>query len=130
MATPYSLRQAELDELFEHIRRLGAELGLDLQPATARPVNSFDAHRLIHLAADHGTADEVVEGLFHAHLVDNVSVADPSTLFRVANRAGLPADRVQELLDTDTYADAVRADEQRAARLGIHRVPYVRQLPP
>jgi predicted DsbA family dithiol-disulfide isomerase len=37
-----------------HIKAVGAEDGLELNLHLARPVNTFDAHRLIHLAAELG----------------------------------------------------------------------------
>jgi len=43
---------------------------------------------------------------------------------RLATEAGLPAAPVQAVLDGDAYADAVRADEQQAARYGINGVPF------
>jgi len=36
----------------------------------------------------------------------------------------LPAGQAQAVLDGDAYADAVRADEQQAARYGITGVPF------
>ena len=41
-----------------------------------------------------------------------------------AVEAGLPADEVRELLAGDRFADAVRADEEAAAQLGIRGVPF------
>src|SRR5687768_16129779 len=41
------------------IRAIGAEDGLALNLHLARPVNTFDAHRLIHLGGAHGLAGEV-----------------------------------------------------------------------
>jgi predicted DsbA family dithiol-disulfide isomerase len=123
MAQRFDLGTPDLTAMFQRIRRLGAAEGLDLNPATARPVNSFDAHRLIHLAADHNLADIVVERLFHAHLTDNINVADPEILQTLATRAGLPAPVTRAVLDTDAYAADVRADEERATRLRVHQVP-------
>jgi predicted DsbA family dithiol-disulfide isomerase len=42
----------------------------------------------------------------------------------VALSAGLDAADVSKVLDTDEYADAVRADEQEAGRLNISGVPF------
>ena len=43
---------------------------------------------------------------------------------RLATEVGLPTAEVQAALDGDAYADAVRADEQQAARYGINGVPF------
>ncbi|MQY05608.1 DsbA family oxidoreductase [Actinomadura macrotermitis] len=123
MTRRFGLDGPDLTAVFQRIRRLGAAEGLDLRPATARPVSSFDAHRLIHLAAGQGLADAMVERLFRAHLVDNVNVADPEVLRHLAAQTGLPDAAVRSVLNTDAYAADVRADEERAAELGVRQVP-------
>ncbi|MGW5689068.1 DsbA family oxidoreductase [Nonomuraea sp. NPDC003754] len=123
MARRFNLSPPDLTATFQRIQRLGKAEGLALNPATARPVSSFDAHRLIHLAADHRLADAMVERLFHAHLADNINIADPEILHALALQAGLPARAARAVLDTDAYAANVRAEEERAARLGVRQVP-------
>jgi predicted DsbA family dithiol-disulfide isomerase len=86
--------------------------------------NTFDAHRLLHLAKDHGLQPEMKERLLSATFTEGLPIADMPTLVRLATEAGLPSAQVQEVLDGDAYADAVRADEQQAARYGITGVPF------
>jgi predicted DsbA family dithiol-disulfide isomerase len=59
-----------------------------------------------------------------ATFTEGLPIADKPTLARLAAEAGLPAAQVQAVLDGDTYAEAVRADEQQAARYGITGVPF------
>lgn len=105
------------------IRALGAAEGLELNLHLARPVNTFDAHRLCHLASDHGLADDMMERLLHAYHTEGLNVADPETLERLGTEAGLDASDVRALLGDDTYAEHVRADERRAAEQGVTAVP-------
>ncbi|WP_431896732.1 DsbA family oxidoreductase [Nonomuraea sp. bgisy101] len=107
------------------IQALGAAEGLDLDLHAARPVSTFDAHRLAHLAADHGLADEMMERLFRAYHTEGLNVADPLVLERLGAEAGLEAVRVRDVLSGDAYAADVRADERRAAELGVRGVPSV-----
>ncbi|MFD1932293.1 DsbA family oxidoreductase [Nonomuraea mangrovi] len=107
------------------IQALGAAEGLDLDLHAARPVRTFDAHRLAHLAADHGLADEMMERLFRAYHTEGLNVADPLVLERLGAEAGLEAVRVRDVLSGDAYAAGVRADERRAAELGVRGVPSV-----
>jgi predicted DsbA family dithiol-disulfide isomerase len=106
-----------------HIQAVGAEDGLELNLHLARPVNTFDAHRLIQLAADHGLADEMVERLMSGYHTEGLNIADPRVLTRLGTEAGCAAGDVRALLAGDAYADRVRADERRAAELGITGVP-------
>ncbi|MFE3455736.1 DsbA family oxidoreductase [Nonomuraea sp. NPDC059194] len=105
------------------IRSLGAADGLELNLHLARPVNTFDAHRLIKLAADRGRADQMVELLLHAYHTEGLNVADPQVLRRLGGEAGLEADEVRAVLAGDDYAEQVRADRLRAAQLGVTGVP-------
>ncbi|MDR6318488.1 putative DsbA family dithiol-disulfide isomerase [Actinoplanes couchii] len=106
-----------------NIRALGEAEGLQLNLHRARPVNTFDAHRLCHLAADHGVADEMMEHLFHAYHTEGFDVAEPQTLERLGDEVGLDPAEVRTLLGGNDHAEQVRADERRAAAYGVTSVP-------
>jgi predicted DsbA family dithiol-disulfide isomerase len=105
------------------IRAVGAEDGLELNLHLARPVNTFDAHRLVHLAGEHGLTDEVVERVLRGYHTEGLNIADQAVLERLGTEAGLAEDDVRALLAGDAHADDVRADERRAAELGVTGVP-------
>ncbi|WP_344982073.1 DsbA family oxidoreductase [Streptosporangium fragile] len=105
------------------IRRLGAAEGLVLDLHTARPVNTFDAHRLLHLAAARDRADPMLERLLGAYHTDGADIADLHVLERLGAKAGLDGGDVAAVLRGDAYADAVRADERRAFERGVTGVP-------
>ena len=98
--------------------------GLDFRFDLARAGNTFDAHRLVHLAAAHGRQDEMKERLMRAYLTEGEPIGDPAALERLAVEIGLPEDEVRDLLAGDRFADEVREDERTAARFGIHAVPF------
>ena len=110
-------------KLFSWIETVGLAEGLELKLVTARPVRSFDAHRLVHLAAASGLAGEMKERLLRAYLVDNANVADYDVLVDAARAVGLDADDTRRALDAGAGSDGVLADEARAAELGISSVP-------
>ncbi len=105
------------------LRALGAAEGLALNLHLARPVNSFDAHRLLQFAAERGRADVMVEHLLVAYHTDGADIADPRVLQRLGERAGLPAAEVMTVLAGNAYATRVRADERDAADRGATSVP-------
>jgi predicted DsbA family dithiol-disulfide isomerase len=105
------------------IRALGEAEGLELNLHRAQPVNTFDAHRLCHLAADHGVADNMTERLLHAYHTEGLNIAEPQILERLGNAAGLDPSDVRTLLGGNDYAQQVRADERRAAEYGVTGVP-------
>ncbi|EFC79205.1 DsbA family protein [Parafrankia sp. EUN1f] len=107
------------------IRALGAAEGLDLNLEAARPVNSFDAHRLVQLGARHGRAGQVLRGLLYAYHTEGRNIADLEVLRAVGQTAGLPDGDLRTVLAGDAYADAVRADERRAIELSVTGVPTI-----
>lgn len=99
------------------------EAGLAFDYERTKVANTFDAHRLTHLAAQHGLGDQMAEALFRAYFVEGANVADHGVLTTLAVGVGLPADHVRDVLGTDRHADDVRADVETAARFGINAVP-------
>jgi predicted DsbA family dithiol-disulfide isomerase len=98
--------------------------GLDLDFAAALTVNTFDAHRLLHLAADLGVGDAAKERLLRAHFTEGADLSDPDTLVALMKEAGADPERARQVLDGDEYADAVRRDIEEARLLGASGVPF------
>lgn len=117
-----SLEQSEASQ--RDVEARAASVGLTFNWQQARFGNTFDAHRLVHLAATHGLADAAHERLMRAYFTDGVAVGDRAELKRLGEEIGLPAAEVSELLAGDRYADQVRADEAQARALGISGVPF------
>ncbi|WP_338693507.1 DsbA family oxidoreductase [Streptomyces sp. Q6] len=110
-------------QLLAGVTATAAAEGLEYHLDRARPVNTFDAHRVVHLAADRGLAEPFQERLMRAYTAEGASLADRDTLVRLGAEAGLDAEDVGKTLDGDDYAAAVRADEDRALQLGVSAVP-------
>ncbi|MGW0808489.1 DsbA family oxidoreductase [Nonomuraea sp. NPDC002799] len=102
---------------------LAAESGLTYRLDLARPVNSFDAHRLMHHAERNGRGEQVREALMHAYTAEGVILSDLAALARIAGENGLDSDEVLSMLKGTACADAVRADEDLARELGVSGVP-------
>ncbi len=103
---------------------LAASVGLEYHLDQARAGNTFDAHRLIHLAAAHGLGGVMKERLLRAYFTEGKPVGDHDTLRELAVDVGLEEHEVTELLASDEFASAVRADESRATALGATGVPF------
>jgi predicted DsbA family dithiol-disulfide isomerase len=98
--------------------------GLDFHFDRVQVGNTFDAHRLVHLAAEAGRADAMKERLMRAYLTEGESLGDPATLQRLAAEVGLDDASVRDVLGGDRFAGDVRADEARARSFGISGVPF------
>lgn len=123
LARKYGTSPAGGRAMVEQMTAKAAAAGLDFQLERARPGNSFDAHRLVHLGAARGRQAVVKERLLRAYLSEGATIGERDTLERLAVEAGLQRDEVREVLDSDAYADAVRADEARALELQVTAVP-------
>jgi len=104
---------------------LGAEAGIDFRFDDAQHGNTFDAHRLIHLGAEHGLQAEVAERLMRGYFGEGLALGDREALVAAVAEAGLDADTARAMLAGQEYVSAVRADEQRGAALGISGVPFL-----
>ncbi|MGW8986124.1 DsbA family oxidoreductase [Streptomyces parvus] len=87
--------------------------------------NTFDIHRLLHLAKARGRQDELLTLAYRANFAEERSVFDGEVLVALAEEAGLDADEARAVLaDPEAYADDVRTDEREAAELGANAVPF------
>ena len=103
---------------------IASEEGLTFDFERIQSGNTFDAHRVLHLALERGVQDRVKERFMHAYLCEGEAIGEPETLQRLATDAGLEADEVQAVLSTDQYAAEVRADQAAAGQLGVDGVPF------
>ncbi|MEU6169974.1 DsbA family oxidoreductase [Streptomyces tanashiensis] len=105
------------------IQSLGEAEGVRLDLHKARPVNSFDAHRLVHLGAAHGRADEVLERLLYGYHTEGLDIAAPEVLEKLGVEAGLDPAAVRRVVEGTEFTEHVRADERRAVEAGVRGVP-------
>ena len=104
----------------------GAALGFTFDMDRRRRIyNTFDAHRLLHWAGEEGRQRALKHALLRAYFTDGLDVSDHATLAAIAGKAGLPADRANEILASDTYAREVRTIEGFWQQNGIRGVPAV-----
>ena len=101
-----------------------ATVGLDLRFDRAVVANTRDAHRLLHLAREHGVQADVAARLFRAYFTDGRDIGAHGVLADLASEAGLDRDEVLRVLATDEHADEVDADIAWGRQLGIQGVPF------
>jgi predicted DsbA family dithiol-disulfide isomerase len=124
LARKYGSSREQAAAAQRNIAEQGAQDGAEFRFDLIQDGNTFDAHRLLKLAAAHGLADTMNRRLFRARFADGTLLSDRAELERLALEVGLPADEVAELLAGERFADEVRADERLAGELGIHAVPF------
>lgn len=125
LARKYGKTVEQMEQLQQQMAEMARDEGIDFQWRKAQSGNSFNAHRMIHLADSHGLADAAKEAFFYAYMTEGLPIGERDVVEQVAARIGLPANEVKAVLDSDHFTDDVRQDEQIAQQqLGISGVPF------
>jgi predicted DsbA family dithiol-disulfide isomerase len=127
LSKKYGMSQAQAQAGEENLGAQAAAEGLAYRTRDRDHGNTFDLHRLLHLAKEQGRQDELVQIFYRANFAEERSLftEGDERLVELAVEAGLDADEVRKVLaDPTAYADDVRADEREAAELGANGVPF------
>jgi predicted DsbA family dithiol-disulfide isomerase len=127
LARKYGISEAQAEAAEDNVGAQAAAEGLEYRTRGRDHGNTFDMHRLLHFAKEHGRQDELIQILYRANFAEERSLftEGEDRLVELAAEAGLDADAAREVLaDPDAYADEVRADEREAAELGATGVPF------
>ncbi|WP_437816298.1 DsbA family oxidoreductase [Sorangium sp. So ce1078] len=124
LARKYGTSVAKAEAMIRQMTEVAAADGLDFHFEKVRPGNTFDAHRVLHLAAERGAQDAAKERLLRAYMTEGEAIGEPEVLARLAGEAGLDSAEVREALAGDAFAAEVRADEAEARAIGITGVPF------
>ncbi len=123
LASKYGTSPDEAAGRMRQLEALAAQDGLELDLTNATGGNTFDGHRLVHLAREHGLDTELKERLFRAYHLERAPIADHAVLRAICTEVGLPDDEVVATLESDRFTEEVRADELLAQQLKITGVP-------
>jgi predicted DsbA family dithiol-disulfide isomerase len=99
LAAKYGMSVAEAEARQAEVTGLAALEDLSYDLAGARGGNTFDAHRLIHLGAEHGLGDAVKERLLRGYFTEREPIGDRVALVRIVVDAGLPVAEVRATLE-------------------------------
>jgi predicted DsbA family dithiol-disulfide isomerase len=124
LAKKYGCSVKEADGMVARMTDVAATDGLDFHFERIRPGNTFDAHRVLHLALERGKQDAVKERFLLGYMTEGAPIGDAETLVRLAAEAGLDAEEVRATLAGDGNTREVRDDEDEARQLGISGVPF------
>ncbi|MEV0209662.1 DsbA family oxidoreductase [Streptomyces sp. NPDC050788] len=123
----YGMSEAQARAGEENLGAQAAAEGLEYRTSGRDSGNTFDMHRLLHLAKERGRQDELIQTFYRANFAEERSVFSEGDerLVELAVAAGLDAHEARKVLaDPTAYADEVRADEREAAELGANGVPF------
>ncbi|MEV4808835.1 DsbA family oxidoreductase [Micromonospora avicenniae] len=124
-AKKYGMTPAQARAAEENLAHIARKEGLQYLVDFRDHGNTFDLHRLLHLAAARGLQDELLTLFYEGNFAAERTIYDLEHQVDLAVRAGLDEAEVRAVLaDKQAYANKVRRDEAEAAQLGVTGVPF------
>jgi predicted DsbA family dithiol-disulfide isomerase len=114
----------EAKRMNDHVTAMAREVGLSYDFDKAVVANSWDAHRLIQLAKQNGLGDSAEERLFKAYFTEGRDTSDHATLVELGTEIGLDAAAIEQMLQSNQFAEAVNQDVYEAQQVGARGVPF------
>jgi predicted DsbA family dithiol-disulfide isomerase len=124
LAKKYRMTEDRARATIQRLVDTAAEEGITMRFDKIRSGNTFDGHRLLHLAGERGLQNQLKERLVRGYFCEGEALGDPAALTRLAVEVGLDETEVKDVLASDRYAAEVRADEALARELQITGVPF------
>ena len=134
LAQKYGSTEEQSRAIRERITSTGAELGFEFNfTDEQRIVNTFQAHQLLTWAAELSESPDWPDdlqtqlklALFSAYFRDGRNVSQVEELCAIAADVGLDSAQAAEILQSQSYADEVRSEQQQWQQMGIQSVPAV-----
>jgi predicted DsbA family dithiol-disulfide isomerase len=123
LSNKYGVSTAQARSMEEGMAGQAAAEGLRYE--IDRPArNTFDLLRLVQLGAEYGVGWEYLRAMQAEVFGGNCEAFEHSTLLRIGEGLGIPAGEIRDVLATDRYGDAVRADHDAAVAMGARGVPF------
>lgn len=124
LSKKYGISIEEAKGRIAGVNKMAEANGLTMNASDAISANTYDLHRLVHLARAKGKEEEMLSGLFTAHFVDNVNLNERTQQLKVAKEAGISEEDAARVLDSKEYSEDVDLDKKKARDLRVTGVPY------
>lgn len=125
LAQKYGRSVPEVEDMQRNIAAMAKQEGIEFNWEGASSGNTLNAHRIIHLAQSKGLGNEAQEAFFYSYMTQGLPIGERETLEDVAARIGLNPVEVDDLLDSDEFADFVKFDQEVARdQLKVTGVPF------
>jgi predicted DsbA family dithiol-disulfide isomerase len=125
----YGSSKEQQAQMYQNIKARGAEVGFAFHPTgRGRIFNTFDAHRLLHWAEVEGADGDQLrlkKAFLQAYQGQGEVIESHEVLLNILQTLGMDVETARAILESDTYAEEVRAKENFYTSAGIHSVPAV-----
>lgn len=124
LANRYGKDRAWSEQMHEQVTQQAATLGLNYRFDIAKITNSFDAHRISHLAHQKGVGNDFEELLFKAYFTEGKLISNHEVLIELGEQVGLLASEISEVLNSEKFTSEVQKDIFEANEIGVRGVPF------
>jgi predicted DsbA family dithiol-disulfide isomerase len=114
----------QIKAMNQQVTEIAAAEGLTYDFDAYKPINTFAAHRVLHLAKSLGLGDATKERFLKGQFTEGERLEDHDVLVRLAVEAGLPEADVRRVLESDEFAADVHNDVRELQALGGNGVPF------
>ncbi|SKB39616.1 protein disulfide-isomerase [Parapedobacter luteus] len=115
---------AQARDMTVRVAAMAKHAGVELNFERTVVANTWDAHRLLHMAQLRGVGNAMKEILFRAHFTEGKDISDRETLVALGESAGLEQAAITAMLNSDQYGYDVARDIQEARNIGARGVPF------
>ncbi|WP_347217293.1 DsbA family oxidoreductase [Chryseobacterium sp.] len=116
--------EAQATQMLAQVAQMGKGAGINFDFGKTLIINTFSAHRLLHLAKKYNKSNEMEEALFIAHFIEAKNVGDPEVLISLAENLGIDKEEAREAVTTDQLDYEVNQDIMEARNNGVSGVPF------
>lgn len=118
------VQEAQASQMLSQVTQMGKGAGINFDFDKALIVNTFSAHKLLHLAKKYNKSNEMEEALFIAHFIDGKNVGDTEVLISLAENLGIDKEKAREAVTSDQLDYEVNQDIMEARNNGVSGVPF------
>jgi predicted DsbA family dithiol-disulfide isomerase len=114
----------QMIDLFSNATKMAKEIGITFNLNDIVVANSFNAHKLVHVAKTINKQNEAKELLLKAYFTNGENIDDENVLLNVGVTLGFQAVDLANKLKDKTLDICIREDQKLAKEVGVFGVPF------
>lgn len=117
--------EGRIRQMFDHLTNVGKEVGIDFKlDSIPNAINTFNLHKLLHVAGLEGFQPEAEEMLFKAYFSEGKDLQDLTVLTELFASYGWDTAKIRQIMDDEAIGLEVRKEIGHFQSLGVSGVPF------